>query len=76
MTKLFNRLMSRRIELWHKEISTTLTAPGTVSTAEGIKIRSTIRWKTSVKILIINKVILVYLLVFDTILAAVVLDTL
>ena len=33
ITKLFDRLTSRRMELWNnKEISTFLTVPGTVST--------------------------------------------
>ena len=36
ITKLFDGFMNRGLELWnHKQISTTLTAPGTVRTAEG-----------------------------------------
>ena len=76
-------------ELWaDKEITTTLTAPGTIRTAVGRKMWSKILGKTSLKKLVSNcgcfkncstgsqfnflstGVILVYLLVFDTILAA------
>ena len=91
ITKLFVRFVNRGAEHWNdKEISTTLTAPGTIRTNVGRKIWSKIPGKTCVKILI-NKcavlntvrcstesqcsffrtgVILVYRLVFDTILAA------
>ena len=79
------------MKLWnHKEITTTLTTPGTVRTAVGRDIWSKILRKTSVKKLINKRgyfkdlamsnrkpiqflstgVILVYLLVFDMILAA------
>ena len=73
-------------KLWNdKEITTTLTVPGTVRTAVGRKIWSKIPGKTCVKIDVLNTVrcstgsqcsffstgvILVYRLVFDTILAA------
>ena len=41
MTKLFDRFMNRRIELWNDtEIATILTAPGTLRTAAGRKIWS------------------------------------
>ena len=39
ITKLLDRLMNRRVELWNdKEITTTLTAPGTIRTVVGRKI--------------------------------------
>ena len=88
ITKLFDRFMNRRVKIWNdKEIASTLTVSGTVTTAVGIKILSNVPRKTCVKILI-NKcgclkhyvlfkcnffstgVILLYRLVFDTILAA------
>ena len=66
ITKLFDRFMNRRVNLWNdKEITTTLTVPGTITTAVGRKIWSKIPGKTCVQILI-NKcgfstvVILVY----------------
>ena len=35
-TKLFDRFINRRVELWNdKEIATTLTAPGTIRTVVG-----------------------------------------
>ena len=43
ITKVFERFMNRRVELWNdKEIATTLTAPGTIRTAVGRKIWSKI----------------------------------
>ena len=45
--------MNRRVELWNdKEITTALTAPGTIKTAVGKKIRSKIPAKTCVKKLV------------------------
>ena len=53
ITKLFDRFMNRRVELWNdKKITTTLTAPGTIRTAVGRKIWSKIPRKTCVKKLI------------------------
>ena len=53
ITKLFDRLMNRSVELWNdKEIPTTLTAPSTIRTAVGRKIWSKIPSKTCVKKLI------------------------
>ena len=53
ITKLFDRFMNRRAKLWNdKEITTILTAPGTIRTAVGRKIWSKIPVKTCVKILI------------------------
>ena len=53
ITKVFKRLMSRRAELWNnKEITTTLTVPGTIRTAVGRKIWNKILGKTSVKKLV------------------------
>ena len=50
ITKLFNRLMNRRVELWHdKEITTTLAAPGTIRIDVGRKIWSKIPRKICVK---------------------------
>ena len=47
ITKLFDRFMNRRAKLWNdKEITTILTAPGTVRTAVGRKICSKIPGKT------------------------------
>ena len=41
VTKLFDRFMNRRVELWNdKEIATTLTVPGNIRTAVGRKIWS------------------------------------
>ena len=52
ITKLFNRFMNRRVELWNdKEIATTL-APGAIWTAVGRKIWSKILRKTCVKTLV------------------------
>ena len=49
ITKLFDRFMNRRVELWNdKEIATTLTAPGAVRTGIGRKIWSKIPRKTCV----------------------------
>ena len=57
ITKLFGRLVNRRVELWNdKEIVVTLTVPGTIRTAVGRKIWSKIPRKTCVKKLLnINK---------------------
>ena len=53
ITKLFDRFMSRREELWNdKEIATTLTVSGTIRTAVGKKTWSKIPGKTCVKKLI------------------------
>ena len=53
ITKLFDRFVNGGAELWNdKEITATLTAPGTIRTAVGGKIRSKIPGKTCVKILI------------------------
>ena len=53
ITKLFNRFMNRALELWnHKEITITLSAPGTLRTALGRDIWSNILGKTSVKKLV------------------------
>ena len=53
ITKLFDRFMNRRAKLWtDKEVTTTLTAPGTIRTAVGRKIWSKIPGKICVKILI------------------------
>ena len=50
ITKLLDKFMDRRLKLWnHKEITTILTAPGTVRTAVGRDIWSKIFKKTSVK---------------------------
>ena len=47
ITKLFDRFMNRRAKLWNdKDITTTLTAPGTIRTAVGRKIWSKIPGKT------------------------------
>ena len=55
ITKLFDRFRNRRVELWNdKEITTTLTLPGTIRTAVGRKIWSKTLEKTSVKI-VLNK---------------------
>ena len=43
ITKLLNRFMNRRVELWNdKEIATTLAEPGAIRTAVGRKIWSKI----------------------------------
>ena len=53
ITKLFDRFMNRRVELWNdKEIATTLNAPGTITTAVGRKIWSKIPREICVKKLI------------------------
>ena len=53
LQKMFDRFMNRRVELSNdKEISTTLTAPGTIRTAVGRNILSKISRKTCVKKLI------------------------
>ena len=53
ITKLFDRFMNRRVELWNdKEITTTLTAPGTIRTAVGRKIWSKISRRTCMKKLV------------------------
>ena len=53
ITKLFERFMDRTVELWNdKEITTTLTEPGSVRTAVGRKIWSKIPTKTCVKKLV------------------------
>ena len=50
ITKLFDRCLSKRAGLWNnKEISTTLTAPGSARTTLRRKIYSKIIRKTSVK---------------------------
>ena len=50
ITKLFDRFMNRRVELWNeKKIDTTLTEPGTIRTAVGRKIWSKIPRKTCVR---------------------------
>ena len=46
ITKLFDRFMNKRVELWNdKEITTTLAAPGAVRTGVGRKIWSKISRK-------------------------------
>ena len=53
ITKLFDRYINRRLEMWNdKEIATTLTAAGTVSPAVERKIWSKIPRKTCVKKLV------------------------
>ena len=53
ITKLFDRFMKRGLKLWNdKEITTTLTAPGTVRIAVGGDIWSKRLGKTSVKELV------------------------
>ena len=53
ITKLFDRFVNRRVELWNdKEIATTLNASGTIRTVVGRKIWSKIPRKTCVKKLI------------------------
>ena len=53
ITKLFDRFMNRRVELWNKqEINTTLTVPRTIRTAVGSKLWSKIPRKTWVKKLV------------------------
>ena len=53
ITELLDRFMNRGVELWNsKEITTTLTRPGTIRTAVGRKIRSKILRKACVKILV------------------------
>ena len=53
ITKLFDIFMNRRAKLRnHKEITTTLTAPGTIRTVVGRKIWNKIPGKTCVKVLI------------------------
>ena len=55
ITKLLDRFMDRGLELWnYKEITITLTTPGTVRTAAGRDIWSKILGKTSVKKLVNN----------------------
>ena len=50
IAKLFDRFVNRRVELWNdKEISTTLTAPGTIRTAGGRKTWTKLPRKTCVK---------------------------
>ena len=59
ITKLFDRFMNRRAKLWNdKEITTTLTVPGTIRTAVGRKRWSKIPGKTCVKILKISVAVL------------------
>ena len=53
ITKLFDRFMNRRVELWiDKEVATTLTVPGTIRTTVARKIWSKIPGKTCLKKLI------------------------
>ena len=53
ITKLLDKFIDRGLELWNnKEITTTLTAPGTVRTAVGRDKHSKILEKTSVKKLV------------------------
>ena len=53
ITKLLDRFMNRRVELWNdKEIATTLAEPGAIRTAVGRKIWRKIPRKTCVKKLV------------------------
>ena len=53
ITKLLDRFIDRGLGLWsHKEITTTLTVPGTVITAAGRDIWIKILRKTSMKKLV------------------------
>ena len=79
ITKVLDKFIDRGLELWNnKEITTTLTAPGTVRTAVGrdkhskiLKSKKTERCSTGSQCNFLSTgVILAYLLVFDRILAA------
>ena len=55
ITKLLDRFMNRRVQLWnYKEIATTLAELGAIRTAVGRKIWSKIPRKTCVKKLVIK----------------------
>ena len=52
ISKLFDRFMNRLVELWNDKEVTTLTAPGTITTAVGRKIWNKIQSKTCMKKLV------------------------